>query len=458
MSREGFLARKICFEMLFDVFERGGYAQLVLKQRFKSETGLSSRDKSFITAVFYEVIARTFTLDHIIGLKIKGNIRSLDPLVRTVLRMGVWQILFSGSVPDHAAVNTSVEIISKRVGHGAKALVNAVLRAVAGEADFLKAGIRTAKPDVRFSMSSEIAGLLIKWYGKDKAESIAAAFFEEAKVTARVNTLRCSRDRLQELLEEEEVESDIGLYSDQALTLRLQGTPLDALKAYRDGLFMIQDEAAMLAGIITDPKPEDRILDLCAAPGGKSCHLAELSNDDAEILATDINESRLELVKQNAKRLGIRSIRTGIADAREPDSSVFGPEESFDIVLADVPCSGLGLLKRKPDIRLTISYERIRALYPIQDEILRNAARYVKKGGCLMYCTCTINPDENENRVAAFLAERSDFRIEPITEIIASKPAFSERHRNEAKEGRLLLLPDEDGCDGFFISKMRRIV
>lgn len=458
MSREGFLARKICFEMLFDVFERGGYAQLVLKQRFKSETGLSSRDKSFITAVFYEVIARTFTLDHIIGLKIKGNIRSLDPLVRTVLRMGVWQILFSGSVPDHAAVNTSVEIISKRVGHGAKALVNAVLRAVAGEADFLKAGIRTAKPDVRFSMSSEIAGLLIKWYGKDKAESIAAAFFEEAKVTARVNTLRCSRDRLQELLEEEEVESDIGLYSDQALTLRLQGTPLDALKAYRDGLFMIQDEAAMLAGIITDPKPEDRILDLCAAPGGKSCHLAELSNDDAEILATDINESRLELVKQNAKRLGIRSIRTEIADAREPDSSVFGPEESFDLVLADVPCSGLGLLKRKPDIRLTISYERIRALYPIQDEILRNAARYVKKGGCLMYCTCTINPDENENRVAAFLAERSDFRIEPITEIIASKPAFSERHRNEAKEGRLLLLPDEDGCDGFFISKMRRIV
>ena len=307
-------------------------------------------------------------------------------------------------------------------------------------------------------MSSEIAGLLIKWYGKDKAESIAAAFFEEAKVTARVNTLRCSRDRLQELLEEEEVESDIGLYSDQALTLRLQGTPLDALKAYRDGLFMIQDEAAMLAGIITDPKPEDRILDLCAAPGGKSCHLAELSNDDAEILATDINESRLELVKQNAKRLGIRSIRTGIADAREPDSSVFGPEESFDLVLADVPCSGLGLLKRKPDIRLTITYERIRALYPIQDEILRNAARYVKKGGCLMYCTCTINPDENENRVAAFLAERSDFRIEPITEIIASKPAFSERHRNEAKEGRLLLLPDEDGCDGFFISKMRRIV
>jgi 16S rRNA (cytosine967-C5)-methyltransferase len=219
---------------------------------------------------------------------------------------------------------------------------------------------------------------------------------------------------------------------------------------------MIQDEAAMLAGTLSGARAGDQIMDVCAAPGGKSCHMAELSSDQANILALDIHENRLKLIGENALRLGIQSIHTGISDARNPDGSITGPEKSYDIVLADVPCSGLGLLLRKPDIRLTVTYDRIVALLEVQKEILIESSRFVKPGGVLMYCTCTLNPDENENRVDAFLKEYPEFKPEPLDRLLPPCLMTSSRHAEEAAKGRTLLLPDDDGCDGFFIAKMRR--
>jgi 16S rRNA (cytosine967-C5)-methyltransferase len=269
--------------------------------------------------------------------------------------------------------------------------------------------------------------------------------------------LRCDTGSLREKLEAEGVFVQDGLFAPQALHLRLGSKSIEELDAFREGLFMIQDEAAMMASVIAGPHPKERILDMCSAPGGKSCHLAELSGDQAEIISLDIHEGRLALVKQNADRLGLTSVKIDVADAVTLDQE--HPEwiETFDVVVVDVPCSGLGLLRRKPDIRLSSNYDRIMSLLPLQAEILRKSSLFVRPGGALVYCTCTINPDENDSQVDLFLASDSLFASENFASQLPHKlTEINPGHIVSAEKGRLLLLPDEDGCDGFFIAKMRR--
>lgn len=443
--------------MLLDVFEKSGYANLVLKQRYRSDFELSDLDKNFVTAMFYGVITYSFTLDHFINRCAGKNSGKIDDEVRILLRMGVWQLLYSRSIPPFAAVSTSVDLAKMITNPGGVGMVNAVLRSIAENADAIEGEINNAKFDVRYSLSKEISGLLIKWFGKSKAEKIAASFLLQPETTARVNQFRCSASSLRDKLEAEGVMVQDGRFVPQALRIRLGSKSIEDLDAFREGLFMIQDEAAMMASVIADPHPKDRILDMCSAPGGKSCHLAELSDNQAEIISLDIHESRLALVNQNADRLGLSSIQTDVADALTLDQE--HPEwiGTFDTVVVDVPCSGLGLLRRKPDIRLTASYERINALIPLQAEILRKTALFVRPGGSLVYCTCTINPDENDGQVDQFLASESRFASESISSHLPEKlTADNPGHMASAEKGRLLLLPDEDGCDGFFIAKMRR--
>lgn len=457
MSHKVDIPRKICYEMLFDVFEKGGYANLVLKQRYRSDLEMSDLDKNFVTAMFYGVITYSFTMDHFINRSAGKKSRKIDANIRILLRMGVWQLLFSRSIPPFAAVNTSVDLAKMMTNPGGVGMVNAVLRSIAEHADTISEEIKTAKFDVRYSLSKEISGLLIKWFGMSKAEDIAASFLEQPETTARVNTLRCNAQSLRKKLEAEGVQVQDGRFASQALRLRLGSKSIEELDAFREGLFMVQDEAAMMASVIADPHPNERIMDMCSAPGGKSCHLAELSDDKAEIISLDIHEGRLALVKQNADRLGLSSIRIDVADAVTLDQ--VHPEwvGTFDVVLVDVPCSGLGLLKKKPDIRITGNFERIMSLLPLQAEILRKSALFVRPGGALVYCTCTINPDENDGQVDMFLASDNRFAPEDFLGQLPQKlTEVNPRHIDSAGKGRLQLLPDEDGCDGFFIAKMRR--
>ena len=208
---------------------------------------------------------------------------------------------------------------------------------------------------------------------------------------------------------------------------------------------MVQGEAAQLASLAAQPAPGMKILDCCAAPGGKSTHMAALSGDKADILALDINASRTELIRQNAQRLGVKCIRTGVAD-----SSVYDDDKDFDLVLCDAPCSGLGIMGGKPDIRLTITYERIAEITLKQEQILDNVSRLVKKGGVLVYSTCTINRGENEEQVMKFMERHPDFEPEAFDNILP------DRLKSSHVNGVLTLLPDEDGCEGFFISRLRR--
>lgn len=458
MKRKPDVPRKICFQMLYEVFEKSGYANLVLTSALNADSVMNELDRSFVTAMFYGTITRTYTIDHYLFRYLKGKNQKLDGSVRTILRMGVWQLLFSKSIPTFAAVDGMTELAKGVTHSGGVGLVNAVLRAISTDAEMLAEDLKTAKFDVRFSLNKEISGLLIKWYGKEKAEQIAGAFLKEPSVTARVNTLLCTMRILTDRLAAEGVTAEEGFFAPQALRLTGGAKSVDTLSAYRDGLFMIQDEGAMMAAVIADPKPENRILDICSAPGGKTCHLAELTGDKAIISSLDIHENRLELVRQNVERLKITSVTTVAGDATEADRIFADEIAGFDVVLVDVPCSGLGLLSRKPDIRLSASYARIMSLLPLQSEILRNAGKLVRKGGFLLYCTCTVNPDENSGQVDAFLAENLDFVVEDITALLPSK--LTDRnpsHRTSAADGRIQMLPDMDGCDGFFIAKMRRV-
>jgi 16S rRNA (cytosine967-C5)-methyltransferase len=448
--------RNLCFHMLTEVFENQSYSNLVI-QKMLPHSSLSPQDKSFAVALFYGTITRLYTLDYYLSRVLHQKIDTLDPAVRTILRMGIWQILYAHSVPSFAAVDEMVSLSGLHTHEGGVRLVNAVLRAISRDYDSGKIQPDKSRFDVRFSLSKELSGCLIKWYGQERAQAIAEAFLQDAVITARVNTTIVTPEKIVELLKDEGVTASPGLFMDEAVRLLLEGKSIRDLKSFEQGLFMIQDEAAMLATHLMSVQSGDRILDVCAAPGGKSCHMAERMNNNGYVLAVDIHASRLELITENANRLGLTCIETKAADATALIDSM--PEQigSFDNVLVDVPCSGLGLLLRKPDIRMSMTYQKMQELILLQERILQEASAFVAPGGTLLYSTCTINPNENEKQAEKFLANNCEFVIYPFDDILPSRLAvLSETVKSDAMRGSLQLLPDVIACDGFYIARFRR--
>lgn len=456
MSAKVDIARSLCFEMLTDVLEKQAYSNIVLQKSLRG-TKLPMQDKNFAAALFYGTITRLYTLDYYLKRNLRKKYDTLDPAVHTLLRMGVWQLLYSRSVPPFAAVNETVKLARHHTNEGGVRLVNAVLRAVSQGVEDGTIDPEQSRFDVKYSLNRELSGCLIKWFGEEKAASIAAAFLGEPSVTARINSMRTTAFDLKSRLEEEGVSAEEGSLYEGALRLSLGGKAVYDLPSFQAGLFMIQDEAAMLAAHILSPKRGQRILDVCSAPGGKTCHIAELMGDEGKILALDLHDSRLEMVEQNQARLGLSCIDTAEADATRLREELPDYIGFFDCVLADVPCSGLGLLLRKPDIRFTMTYARMQELLPVQALILDEAAAFVRPGGTLVYSTCTINPHENGGQADRFLDAHPDFEAYPFDAILPEKPALrNSRHLQSAAEGRIQLLPDDDGCDGFFIARFRR--
>jgi len=456
MRQKADVARNLCFHMLTEVFENTAYSNIVLQKSLRS-TRLNAQEKSFTVAMFYGTITRVHTLDYYLQKNLKKKFATLDCDVHTILRMGVWQLMYAHSVPAFAAVNEMVKIAKLYTNEGGVRLVNAVLRTVSKECEDGLIDPENSRFDVKYSLNKELSGCLTKWYGQEKAESIAAAFLKDPSITARVNRLRVSREALLESLAKDDVAAEYGLFMEDALRLDLGGRAVYELSGFRDGLFMIQDEGAMLASYLMAPVKGQKILDVCSAPGGKSCHMAELMEDQGKVLAVDLYESRLEMVEENQARLGLTCIDTAEADATHLLEELPLYAAFFDGVLVDVPCSGLGLLLRKPDIRLTMTYEKMQELLPVQAQILSQAAEFVRPGGTLVYSTCTINPHENGEQADKFLAARSDYEAYPFADILPAKLALlNPEHLESASHGRIQLLPDTDGCDGFFIARFRR--
>ena len=428
--------RELIYSILYDCCENKAFSNLSL--------GASGAD-DFVRAAVYGTLTYVYSEDYVIS-KVSGRDPvSLDPKVRTILRFGVWQIIYSDKVPDYAAVNTSVDLASRHAPR-AKGLVNAVLRKASALTPEERDLSSSKSVEAAFSLKPEIYGIIKKSYGAGRAPDIARALLSPSPLAVRVNTLKTSVSELEAQLVSEGYETSKASFMDDALILKpTSSSPsIEKSKAFKEGKFMVQGEAAQLASVVAQPKPGMRILDCCAAPGGKSTHMAALTENKADILALDINSSRTELIRENAARMGAE-LRTGVSD-----SSSYYEEDGFDLVLCDAPCSGLGIMGGKPDIRLTITYDRIVEITAKQKQILDNVSKLVKPGGVLVYSTCTINRGENEDQVLSFLDSHGDYEPDAFDNILP------DRLQSSGVKGMLTLLPDTDGCEGFFISRMRR--
>ena len=352
---------------------------------------------------------------------------------RTILRMGIYQLGYMNSVPEYAAVNESV-VLAKRFARGRESFINAVLRS------YIKNKLTIQLPDrgkneieylsIKYSYEPWIIELWLEQYKMDFVEEMLAAGNETPKMTIRINWLKTIKEDLIRRLEKMGYKVENGNLCENALYVKKGRSLLDS-KLYKHGMFSVQDEASMLVSVMLDPKQGDTIMDLCAAPGGKTFSIAERMNNKGRIIASDIYKRKLGLIEAEAKRLGVNIVETRIWDATKIDSTMAG---KADKVLIDAPCSGLGVVRRKPEIKYKKRTLEFDILPRKQLSMLTAAATYVKPGGVLMYSTCTINPHENQHVVAEFLKKNSDF----------------------VKEEAIQLLPNINDTDGFFICKMRR--
>ena len=384
----------------------------------------------------YGAVQRRATLDHVIETLARRPVERLEPAVLAALRLGVLQLAFLDRVPAHAAVGESVEL-AKGASRAGAGLVNAVLRRAAREAPALVAALPDGTPAeaaLRHSHPLWIAELWFDVLGPDAARALMAADNEPAEAAVRVNTLKT--DALELPVPSHAADLPDGLVLDG---------PFDAFSSplWEQGLFMPQSRAAMAVARVVDPQPGEQVLDLCAAPGGKTTHLAALMRDEGRVVAVEHHPGRADALRRTAARMGASCVEVRTADAAEPQ------EGGFDRVLVDPPCSDLGTLAARPDVRWRKDAEMPESLAATQAAILDAGAEALNGGGVLVYSTCTISPAENERLIAAFLERRDDFGVD---ELPSDLPVWD----HPSVPGFLQTLPHRDGTDGFFIARLRR--
>ncbi len=434
-------ARETALNALIACRKEGAWSNGVLKEYIQRDR-LDSRDAALATRLCYGVVQNRGKLDFYLRQLLTGKLKDLHPVVRDILHLGLYQIYELDKIPESAAVNEAV-VLTKKYNRNPKAssLVNGVLRSAVRTKGQLKEPVSYAD---KYSHPDELISLLKANVPKGSLEPMLMANNAAPQTVVQVNTLRTTAAALMQRLEGEGVAAQPHGWMENALVLSGTGN-LENLPSFREGLYYVQDPAAKLCALCAElPTDRDiRLLDCCAAPGGKSFASAIAMGGWGQITSCDVHAHKVPLIESGAQRLGLANIT-----ARQQDATVFNPEweEAMDCVIADVPCSGLGIIRKKPDIRYKDLAE-LEELPALQLEILRNQARYVKKGGVLMYATCTILRRENEAVVRAFLEERKDFHTEPLM----LPPVFPE---NES--GMLTLIPGEYDTDGFFICRLRR--
>ena len=436
-------ARDTALKVLIACRTHGAWADAALKAQLARDQ-LSPQDAALCSRMVYGVTQNRLLLDFYLAAYCSQKPDHLQPPLLDILRLGAYQILFLDKVPDRAAVSEAVEL-AKRSGRGqAAGLVNAVLRKLSQNKNALP-----SIPDrdevkflsIRYSHPKWLVKRLLELLGRGETEAFLAADNTAAPLTVQVNPLKTTQEKLTAELEALGVRVTPHVWVPGCLELSGTGD-LTALEPFRVGHFLVQDGAAALAARAAAVTPGQRVLDVCAAPGGKSFGAAFAMEDRGEILACDLHENKLKRIQDGAQRLGLTSIRTAAADGRE-----FRPEweAAFDTVLVDAPCSGLGIIRKKPDTR----YKKADDLFTlpvVQQAILDNACRYVKPGGVLVYSTCTILPEENQQVTDAFLAQHRDFSREDLPLLDQAGQA----------DGQVTLWPHRHDTDGFYICRMRR--
>lgn len=412
--------------------EEGGFANLILSDSVLSRAG---EEAGLLTALFYGTVERRLTLDYAIGTLAEREVTALSPHTRGLLRLGLYQIYFT-RIPAHAAVSETVALGENA---GERGLLNAVLRRAAKTPLPLPPeGRRARYLSVKHSFPLSTVRHFLSLYGEE-TEDLLSAFNRVAPLTVTVNTSRISCDGLLALWREQGITAEKTAYAARSLRLSESISP-EKLPGFAEGYFLVQDEASALAVEALGAQRGDTVVDVCSAPGGKILSLATGIGGEGCFYAFDLHESKLSLIRASAARLGV-DVAVSMCDATKGEPRLLG---KADRVICDVPCSGLGVLGKKPDLRYR---ERSEGLASLGYEILQNSKKYLKTGGVLLYSTCTLSPDENEENVRRFLAAEPDFV--PL--------AFSFSGGLESADGMLTLLPHKHGTDGFFMAKLKKI-
>ena len=427
--------RRTAVSLLLRQEADGTYVNLMLD----GSLSMTASDRALLTALLYGVTERRLTLDYAIATFTKKPVEALSPHTRALLRLGLYQLYFMDKIPPFAAVSETVALAAHR---GEAALLNAVLRRASREAMPLPPRERNLARYLSIAQSFPLPTVrfFLSLYGEDETDRLLTAFNAEKRLTLRVNDMKTTRESYIAALSERGIRAEATTYAPHGVRIA-ESCPVRELYGYGEGLFYVQDEASQIACEALSVEAGMRILDLCAAPGGKSVYAAIRARDRAEIFARDLHESKLSLIRDTASRLSLSSVRVEARDARLSSDTDLG---AYDAVICDVPCSGLGVFGKKPDLRYADVSERFRELIPLQGEILRTAVRAVRPGGVILYSTCTLNPDENGERVRAVLRENPALSLEPFT--------VGGLHT----DGELTLLPHIHGTDGFYMARIRK--
>ncbi len=415
--------RKTAVKALLKINNEASYSNITLNALF-GDTDISGSDKALATALVYGVLERKITLDYVLSRFIKTSLNKVSAFSLEVLRVALYQIMFMDKIPQSAAVNEAVKLIKSSKESRNSGFVNAVLRNILRAENLLPTGDSLEDLSVIYSCPKEIIEGFVNDYGLENAIKLLKSSLEPAPVTLRINTLKTDIDTFKSKLSADYRECDA-----YGAVILKHGLDVAQNPLYKEGLFFVQDLASQKAVSILEPKPYERMLDMCAAPGGKSFSSAILMENKGEIISCDLYEHKCLLIQKSAERLGLDIVKPRVCDA-----TVYNAElGKFDCILCDVLCSGLGIIRRKPEIKYK-NFNEFNNLPEIQFKILNNAKNYLKKGGRILYSTCTLRKAENEDVVSKFLSENADFSLK-----------FSHT-----------FMPHTDGTDGFFCALLVR--
>lgn len=439
MTTKGENTRELVLETLLSVEKGESYSHKALSALLDKYQYLSKQERSFITRVTLGTLERRIELDYIIDWFSKVKVKKMKPVIRCILRMGVYQLKYMDSVPDSAVCNEAVKLAGKKGFGSLKGFVNGVLRSISRNLPEVSYPSEEEKPIEAVSIRCSIPQWILRqWredYGWEKTKSMAESFLNQERTTIRVNTMMTDREKLIDDLKKQGIQAEKVVLRDypdfkQGLYIWEYDYFLK-IKEFAQGQFYVQDVSSMLPVWFLNPKEGDFVVDVCAAPGGKSIHAAQLMQGLGVVEARDLTDYKVGLIEENIARARLKNVKAVKWDALILDESLVG---KADGVIADLPCSGLGVLKKKPDIRYRMTREQQEELSRLQRQILSNACQYVKPGGTLLYSTCTVNKIENEDNTAWFLENHREFSL--------------------AKERQIF--PGESCGDGFYLAKMIR--
>lgn len=425
--------RNLVVDILLAVTRDGEFSHIAIRDVLDKYRYLPKQDRAFITRLSQGTLERMIELDAIINQFSKTKVKKMKPVIAVILRSGVYQLKYMDSVPDSAACNEAVKLTVKRGFSGLKGFVNGVMRNIARNLDQIKLPDADKEPEkylsVRYSVLEWIVARFIRQYGKEACEKSLEAFLQPHPTSVQVDTDRISMEEITASLQAQGITVTQNPEIKRALFLSGYEA-LDEIEEFENGLLYVQDTASMLAVEMAAPKPGDTVIDVCAAPGGKSVYAARMIGETGHVESRDLTEYKVEMIEDNIERCQLSNMTAKVWDATEFDASA---EEKADVVIADLPCSGLGVIGTKTDIKYNASEEKIQELAALQQEILQVVCRYVKPDGTLLYSTCTMTKEENEENVHKFLETHTEFELEQMRQCFPY-----------------------ERCDGFFMAKMHR--